>query len=139
MERKVVIGLFGDDRDLDQKIRDAKEKLDRLKAQQAKIPIDGDTKQLLVKIREAELKLDKLASKKVDPKVDLAGYEKTSLEIDKLDLKLDHLAVKTAGTAGKSLTVAIPVAWSYVTVPRTLRADSADSIARGLPGKGGAL
>jgi hypothetical protein len=97
-DRKVVISLFGDDRDLDTKIRDAKAKLDELVAKAKDVRLGADDKDLQVKIQAAKLKLDELSKKKVDPSVDLKGYEKTSLEIDKLDLKLDKLDAKMLGS-----------------------------------------
>lgn len=84
-ERKVTIGLFGDDRDLDQKIADAKAHIDELKAKGAKIPVSLDKTQLDQDIRAAEIKLEELNRKKASPRIDTA---KASIDLDKLDLSI---------------------------------------------------
>lgn len=107
-DRKVTVSLFGDDRDLDQKIADAKRKLDELKAKGAKIPVGLDKQKFDQDIRSAQIKLDELNRKKASPKIDTT---KASLELDKLDLgidrtelKLDKLAMKGVPEAGQSFT-----------------------------------
>lgn len=100
-DRKVTISLFGDDRDLDQKIADAKRKLDDLRTKSKSVPIGIDKTKFDQEIRAAEIKLDELNHKKAKPNIDTT---KASLELDKLDLKMDRTKLKMDTLAAKGVS-----------------------------------